>query len=349
MFEGHEESLKRLPPAKRCALLGHLFNYVFRGINQNDIRSFLAKSNIEFDFLSWRLQLHSNGQLLKCGKIFLFSQVTSPIKGVELGLSRIEQNQAILALQHGPLAATLKSQAKTYALITPQALDDLIGKTLTSADYTTYVRKFIHRKMSFLQTSFGWTDHQLEGELNNWALYGLLRAYPCYATEGHAIAIAKTVAKRRGINLISELTTAKNNELIKTKTGFEKTTVSLSSISDGTGQFLTPDGTTIHNSLLIVGIDGRPNTGMSWSMQTTIRDLRHNPKLTEKQRQLLHILLGYPSSRFSEFLGEDNTEAVHSMSYPTYFGKACQFMRLNEELASRFLFNLKTNVLSVSD
>lgn len=341
MFGAHDAYLSKLPPTERANLLGMLFNYVFRGVTQNDIRIYLVERDLNFDFLAWRLRLHSNGTLLKRGKIFLYAQLFTPIKGSALGLSRAEQNQLLLAMQHKPLVKTLTAHKKAYPFIDQTGLDKIIVSTLLSTDYQTYVRKFIHRKLSFIYKSYGWTPDQIESELTNWALYGLLRAYPCFANSGHAIAIAKTLAKRRGHNLIDEVTSAKNNELIKISSGFESTTVSLSAIQDGVGQFITDDGTLIHRSALITGIEGKPKGEYSFSTLKSVRSLCHNPLLKERQRRLLHLMLGYPSKQFSTFLGVDNSAAVHEMSHKQYFHKVCQFMEVSETSANKLLQNLK--------
>jgi hypothetical protein len=234
--------------------------------------------------------------------------------------------------------------------------DKYASEVLLSQDYITYVRKYVAKKMAFLRASYNVTFRELESDLYSWSHYALLRAYPRFDDLGHGIAIAKTIAKRRGVNLIKSLTTQKSNQLITRSDGTcERASVSLNNIadgtgqfltSDGTGQFLTSDGTFFHRSLLVVGINGLSSAASSigWDTLHALKELTSTTKFTEAQRRFVSLMLGYHDEEFSGYLDTPNDDYVHRIDYDVYKQKVCTFLGLPEPLANRFLSNLKAHL-----
>lgn len=328
--------------------MGTLLLYLFRGIHQADMRELFYKLGVDdFDFLSWRRHLHRNGALLRDGKIWVYDKcLGNPAQNASLDLSRKDLTLLSAGAAYPPLIRRVKFLSRTEGRpsMTPKELDAYIVEVLTSEDFLVYTRKFIRKKMSFLRTSYGVSYADLENDLKIWGNYSLLRSYPRFDDVGHGIAIAKTTVKRRGVNLIKTLTAKRQNQLITRSDGScEKTTVSLSNIEDTTGQFLTADGTFIHKSLLVTGLDGLSSaaSGVSWETLHSLNSMLSGRKLRDRQKEFLSLMLGRHSDKFSEFLGEDNEVFVERTGYDRYMDHVCAFMGLQQETARAFLSNLK--------
>jgi hypothetical protein len=345
-----ETSLMSMELPIRRIVVGTLLLYVFRGINQSEIRQNFRRLSVEFDFLSWRRRLHTNGLLLREAKIWVYSRFLDPTfasKG--FGLSIREGNLLKLSLEFKPLRSRLQVLHKKEARdpLSISQVENFCGEVLASRDYLVYVRKYLYKKMGFLVNSYGVTYKELESDLISWSLYALLRAYPRFDDVGHGIAIAKTVAKRRGVNLMKAMTAQKNNQLITDKNGAcQQVSIPLSSILDGSGQFLSEDSTFVHRSFLVVGINGLSQAaeGVGWETLQSIKSLKTSSKFTETQRRFLHLMLGEPDADFSSELGVPNDEYIHKVPYTLYKDKVCEYMALRPELADRFLQNLKPHL-----
>lgn len=346
----HRKFIQELAVPDRVFLVGTLFLYIFRGTTQADIRVALAKRNIQFDLLSWRRQLHSNGLLLRDGKIFAYrSFVGIKDRPALFTLTLAERRLIESALTFPPLRRRLKTLASTEArpALSPAEFDHLAQEVLTSIDLLTYIKKYVRKKMTFLRVSYNVTYAELEMDLITWAQYALLRAYPRFDDTGHGIAVAKTVVKRRGVNLIKSMTAQKQNQLITNADGScERTTVSLSAIADGTGQFLTADGSFVHRSLLVVGLNGLSMnaSNLDWDTQQSFKQLLRSGLLTATHKEFLNLMLGVHSDEFSEWLGTPNEDVLESGDYGRYFKGVCSFLGLPVGKAERFLKSLKSHL-----
>lgn len=346
----HESFLQELPERKRAFVIGNLLLYVFHGCQQADIREALAEKKIPFDFLGWRRHLHRNGPLLRDGKLHVYAKAArKPLCPTTLGLSETDLDLLNLGLRYRPLKEHLREVQDTpfCRVLTARQLDRFIERVLVSEDLVGYTRKFIRRKMSFIMKSYGKDLEEIEESLKIYALYGLQRAYPRFEHVGHGIAIAKTLIKRSGNNFIKEMTTQKRNELIHDgDTGsYSKTTVSLDTIADGSGQFLTADGTHIHRSLLVVGLSG--NNGfdkLPWDTLHALKELCSSSSLKAKQREFLGLMMGNYSEAFSAFLGAENDDVLENIPYNSYMNKVCAFLRIPPEAATDFLQNLRPHL-----
>lgn len=353
MFTAEEQTyLSSLPVTERSFLLGTLFLYVFRGTDQKTMRAAFKASRLEFDFLAWRRCLHSNGALLRDGKVAMYRRFAGSVdtckRSAVYGLSRRDWNYLELALKHSPLVKRLSSLHKEgREPLSVPAFDKFCTDVLTSSDLLTYIRKYVRRKMGFLVRSYGRTFQEMEMDLLSWAHYSLLKSYPRFDDVGHGIAIAKTTVKNRGVNLILSMTSAKQNELITDENGAcERTTVSLSSVADGTGQFLTADGTFVHRSLLVVGLDGVPASAVSvdWETQQAIKQLLTSGELNSNHKRFLGLMLGNGCPEFSEWLGAENSDAIEQMEYSKYMLNVCKFMGVPPERANTFLKSLRVHL-----
>lgn len=353
--QDHQTFIRKLPEQDRSFLLGTLFLYVFRGTDQSSIRTSLAKRGIAFDLLGWRRQLHSNGALLRDGKVSMYRNACGQADTKKIAaLTPMDRRFVASAMEFKPLSKRLGflNNTEQRPPMTVVEFDRFAADVLTSDDLTVYIKKYVRRKMSFLKVSYGRTFQELEMDLLSWAHYALLRSYPRFDDVGHGIAIAKTVVKHRGVNLIMSMTAAKQNQLITNEDGScESTTVSLSGIADDTGQFLTADGTFIHRSLLVVGINGVSSNDSSpdWETLQAIQQLMRSSELTTSHKTFLQLMLGVHDEDFSTYLGEPNEDVVEKVDYMRYMKKVCEFLGLPLARATRFLGSLKPHLGGISN
>ena len=351
-----DESLfiRNLPEKKRIQLTGTLFLYIFRGNKQEEIRELLDKQDIPFDFLTWRRSLHQNGVLLRDAKIWMYGVACGEsYRFSDFDLTRADRVFMAYAQQYRPLEQRLKLLCKEEQRdpLGLKAFDQYAGEVLASEDLQTYVRKYLRRKMGFLVASYNVSFDELESDLMSWAHYALLKSYPRFDDVGHGLAIAKTTVKRRGVNLMKTLTSQRNNSLITREDGkCERTSVSMSTIGDLTGQFLTADGTFIHRSFLVVGIDGVNSSvnSVGWETQRAIKELLTSPMLNSLHKEFLNLMLGEQHEGFSEFLGEPNEEYIERSDYETYMHKICRYMGLTTDMVTSFLASLKPHLGGVA-
>lgn len=346
----HQNYIRKLPEEWRSRLLGMLFLYVFRGTDQAAMRDRLSTWGMSFDFLGWRRQLHSNGALLRDGKISMFRRYCGEVDlKKSFTLSNLERKWLAEAVLFKPLSARLRVLHKVEKRppLSTVDFDVFAADVLNSDDLRVYIRKYVRKKMKFLVTSYGRSYDELEMDLVGWAQYSLLRAYPRFDDVGHGIAIAKTTVKHAGVNLIKSATAAKQNQLITNEDGScEATTVSLSGVADDSGQFLTEDGSFIHRSLLVVGING-VSTGSGatdWETLQSIQQLMRSSELTNRHKAFLSIMLGVHDDEFSTFLGSPNEDAIEHIDYTRYMRKACEYMGLPVVRAEGFLGSLKPHL-----
>jgi hypothetical protein len=310
----------------------------------------LAKWGVDFDFLGWRRQLHSNGALLRDGKIAMFRSFCGEVDLKKAFiLSNLERRWIAEATEFKPLSRRLNLLHKVEQRppLSTVDFDSFAAEVLNSDDLRSYIRKFVRRKMGFLVKSYGRSYEELEMDLVGWGQYSLLRAYPRFDDVGHGIAIAKTTVKRSGVNLIKSATAAKQNQLITNADGScEATTVSLSGVADDSGQFLTDDGTFIHRSLLVVGINGVSTGagGTDWETLQAIQQLMRSAELTPHHKEFLSMMLGQHDDEFSAFLGEPNEDVLEKTDYIRYMKKICEFMGVSVNRATSFLGSLRPHL-----
>lgn len=333
---------------QKVALYGRLLHYVFRGCVQADIREWLNTQSLQFDFLAWRRGLHRNGSLLKNVKIFVYSKhVRFPVKAKAFGLDAKEQNAIKLAMEYGPLTATLNEYEKQKRHpLNLELFDKFVVRSIQNPDVTSYIGKFTHKKMGFLIRSFGETGRDLKSELLSYAIYTLQKAYPRFDDVGHMTAIAKTAIKNRGVNMMKEYTTKKRQRLVQNPDGsYQANTVAISTMSNAqVGDPGSQDSraSAVASSYLVTGLDGVVQS--AWEQSFSLDQLRSSKRLKPRQKVFLSLMLGEHSPEFSEFLGAPNEEVIESVDHDEYLLDVCEFMSIPVDKAGAFLASLR-NVL----
>jgi len=326
------------------ALYESLLLYTFRGCTQADIRRVLDRKGIEFDFLSWRLALRSNGLLMKNCKVFAYqfycgnapSAKTAgiPMKDRNTIGGVVEESRALR--KHFKYLVDYGAQP----LSIPE-LDRQLTEAVYSKDVTAYMNHIVRTKLGFLTASYGHVASDFVDDLRIGALYTLLRSYPRYEDLGHMKAICKSQAHNQAINIIKTNTASSRQRLRQNHDGtYSSLMVPLASF--GADQTVTDEGSgtdSVVSSYLVTGIDG--TTQSSWEQKFALSELSSSPQLSIKQRTFLSLMSGNPNAEFSAFLGMDNTEAVETLKYTAYMKKVCVFLGVPIRKAQAFLHSLQ--------
>lgn len=326
---------------------GSAYLYLFKGTKEN-LDTVMTRNTVAGQ--SWKLRkfqrlVRYDGGLLKDNKATAYERVLG-ITQSTWAVSDKDKRVLTTALTYPALQAKLTSYAKTgYRPLTNAAYDRAITKALQSRDLSTYMAKFVAHKMAFITGSKGIPPAEVISDLKESATYALLRAYPVWADMGHLLAIAKTAVHNRGINFIKEHTTQSRSHLQQDAKGaYSAVNLSLSLFADAAQ---AGDATGVNRSEgdhLITTLDGSRASDHVFSpdLLRSLRQLVTSPTLTAKQREYLKLMVGYEDMLFTAYLGQSNSDLVHSLSFPQYHAKVCEFLNVTEERAAQFLQSLKT-------
>lgn len=337
----------RIPLALKRELRGRLLLYTFRGpISATDLRLYVLKHGIPFDLLGFRKSLATNGDLFLGSKPFIYSRVVEKLgKGEALSarqcaISRREARVLMDTVEGVPLLGrSLRGFARAgYKALTPEQLRQLASKVLITKDYEDYVGKFVHRKLSFLIQSFGYSAPDLINDLKAASYNAILRTYPAFNGETHILRLAKVKARNTGMNIIHHATTAGRQRLTRDN---QPLLVPLQ-ILENTGGNSTAehDGSLVQDSYLVVGRSGGRASNDELDTMSSLESLLSNDRFRPRQKYLLRLLMGKHDDAFSMFIGQPNEDAVEAMSYERYLKECCSFLSVDLEHAKRFLAKL---------
>jgi len=319
-------------------LYGALLLYVFRGCKQQQIRNLIDHHQFDFDFLSWRRNLHHMGFLLREVKLWSYWYHSRGQHLRELKLSRGGINAVKSALEFKPLQRHFSYLSEYGAEpLSNNELDQLILDSLYSSDVKAFMGSLVREKMSFLITSFGFTHRDLMCELQLNSLVALLKSYPRFEDVGHMRAICKSSAHNHCINFIHSNTTDSRQRLRKNEDGTHSNLMVPIDMYGADQVFSGEDG--VASVSLVSGIDGVSSS--QWEQMFALREVMESNKLTESHRRFLRLALGTPDGEFSEFLGMPNDEACESRRYPDYLSSVCKFMGLSQSRMYSFLTSLR--------
>lgn len=338
----------RIPLSAKRALRGRLLLYTFRGpISVTDLRNYVDTNAVPFDLLGFRKSLATNGDLLLGSKPYLYSCIAHELgKAASFSADQccISKKEASVlrdtVSSYPRLEKTLRGFVRAgYKVLTPDQLRRLASEVLLTKDYEDYVGKFVHRKMSFLIQSFGYTAKDLINDLKMASYQAILRTYPAFNDYTHVLRLAKVKARNTGMNIIHHATTAGRQRLTRDN---QPLLVPLQILESNGGNVLDQRGTVVHQSYLVVGRSGTRTTDEELDVQRSIEELLDSPKFTAKQKTFLRIMVGQPNVGFTLWLKEPNEEAIERLPYDKYLVEACSYLSIDLKAAHRFLHRLST-------
>lgn len=344
MFSAQSRTeISQLRRSDRIELVATLLAYVFKGCNQSDVRKLVEEREIPFDFLHWRRHLHSNGDFLLCAKVYCYAffcakRFYDKNFLVDSSLSKEDQSLCRAAVLHPTLWSTLEVHAQNKCVVWDEvAFQEFVQTILTDKDLVSFTRSFIFMKLNFLTTIFDDTREGLTSDLNTWALFSLLKAYPHIEDVGHGLAIAKTTIHNRGINIIHERRSRQRDRASNWH-------VNLETCFNATAPDPTSGSGFSFQASLTSGIDGNPRPSISSEMSDAIAALKCSPSLSKRERRAVSLLTGDHCDAFSAALGQPNETAVESMPYQRYWRAVMRHLGLDQEAELRLRTSIRSGV-----
>lgn len=215
--------------------------------------------------------------------------------------------------------------------MTVRGVDRAITDALNDPDTMEYFRKFIFKKMTFIMKR-GTPFAHILSELQEAAIFNLLRVYPHWTDHGHMIAVAKNAGKRRGHNFIKERTTQSRQEVTRNEDGSHAALIlSLdpevaASVSDA-------------NVIPAASLNGSAEPQEDIDNRQSVRQLLK--QFHDWRGAYLRLLTGEHNEAFSEFIGGPNDELLHSIPFADYSAKAALFLGIPRLNVDAFYAQLK--------
>lgn len=337
-----------LKPAAQTVAYGAYFHSLFKGTSTSealDLMSVvLGEHTPQFSKLN-AFTRHA-GHLLAVVKPAMFAVLAAQIRPAQAReqpwgsfkypITKEDERVIDTVLTYAPLRSTLRGYLQDGMRVRSlQNIQGLIGRAVTDPDFKTYLSKFIHRKMYFMTGGSKAKVDELFSEMQLSAVYALQRAYPCWSTYGHMLAIAKTAAHNAGQNAIQASVTDKRQSLVRNADGtYHSITMHIDSSPESSAYALTQDALTAD----ITG-SRMSDACVDRDVVSSLNALASSGKapLSVKNRHYLTLLLGYHDADFSAYLGAENDDAIHSLSFQAYNDKACAYLGISQTESRSFL------------
>lgn len=292
-----------------------LFAYLFGLLNKQDYYDYIGDRVLARNVL---VQARSTGYVLRDCKLFAHACTScrhagqKPPSPKRFGIERVDAN----------FLSRLNLNTHQYKLWLPEQLDNLVARSLMSADMRAYIGKLISKKMIFLVNSYGVHRHDLESSLTSAALYAMYKQFPRYESALHAENICKCTIHNTAMNLIKHHTRGKRQALRRSLGGsFESVNVTLDAVMD------VPCST--------------DHLELKDQLESLVA---LTPRMSQAVQDFLMISAGKFDSAFSEFLGVNNSDAVESMPYARYMAKVRTFLGVSEEQTENLFCRLRPHL-----
>lgn len=247
--------------------------------------------------------LCKNGDFLKNDKLFLYAYLKhGKADSASFGISF---DDALLLSSVASYLSALDTSKPAYSL---RAMDTLT-QCLFSKHIADWMGKFISKKLRFLVMSYGVSASDLKSDMLYAGILSIYKTYPQFDSPLHAINIAKRSMHNEAFRIVGYHTKACRNALYKEPDGqFQSRLIPWDALSN----------------------DLRTNDFDRVEQEDACQSVRQLLGQVEpKHRRFLDLALGTADRAFSDYLGVDNDDAVHSMPYKRYLNAVTRFLGLS--------------------
>lgn len=238
-----------------------------------------------------------------------------------------------------------------FTPVTPQALNTLLDALTNSKTIADYRAKFVHKKMKFIAANSHRSIQDLDTELHDRGILGVLLKIPEISSMQHAEATYCYCLKKAGIGVIEAYTSPKTGELMK----------------DNRGQFISRKKLigSYENGLLPQSLE--PGTGITGEGPGAIeKDPVIKQAVTDAlvlvdepvASRYMHIMMGHHDAEFDAWFCSEQTQwsdkddpvgAFHASCLQTgqfnrFKNKVIKFLGLSSKDSDRVLMKLKANL-----
>lgn len=309
-------------PEKFMKVGAALFAYLFRRINHKRFLSILRSYLPEDSCEKILYEARTNGYLLKNCKSYAWkyykaryeSQSTFPNpKHFE-----VHEEDAPLLQRLNLSHISLK-----YPAYTLSEYQSILDAATSDRAVSLKIAKFVSKRMLFLLKSYGVERHDLESECKLGALRSIYMRYPQFEDLQHVKNTANTGIHNAGEDLVKYYTSPTRQRLQKTKEGgFEARHVELSALSEIESPSASND------------------------IQDDICHLNELIKqLTPLEQVYISVLKGEYHQGFSEYLGQDNRDALEQMAASRYRLEARRYLGISNKAGKELFAWLRSKLL----
>lgn len=208
----------------------------------------------------------------------------------------------------------------TYAAYSLDDYESLVRGATSGKKINDYIGRFVSKRMTFLIRSYGVERGDLEHECKLGAMRAIYMRYPQFDSLLHLTNTAKTGIHNAGESQVTFYTSPARQRLIRENDGsFSSRHVSTESLSEleAPPQYLEH----IRDHLEVLA------------------KLQHKMKPTTQR--FLMCCAGQYDKGFSDFLEENNAEAVEQMAYSRYLSKAKRYFELTDKQVAHIFSRLR--------
>jgi hypothetical protein len=317
--------------AEARKILPSLFLYLFRAFKQSELyrRAELINPNVDLFKLMPRIPLM--GEITLHDKVCIFALFQGENPG-------IKPNAYIkTAVLSDPEVQDWLSQYKdfpAYDIATVRALE---GRALANPEITTYIGKFINRKMRFIMDYYGVEFEELCEALQERAIHNLRVNYPNWNSSGEMLAMSKSAIANAGQNLLKYYSATKRAKVDKNNKAVEYSLDAIQELNGSGPEYQA----LVYSDTLDRGMEIME---ASLSVEQLIKSLHSKPKA----KLLVELLSGKYNAGFSNFLNRDCCEYADEAPFEKLLSKACDYIGVDVDKAMPFLKKMTHTALRVT-
>ena len=307
-------------------LMPSLFLYLFRAFNQAELRRRAFKVNPNVDMFKLLPRLPLMGELTLDDKVCIFALYN----GMDPGVTPNAYIKDVV-LKNKELRRYFKENFDEHPAYTLAQVRALEAKAIINKEISTYLNKFVYRKMSFITNNYGVHKSELIEAMQERAIYNLRINYPNWNATGDMLAMAKSAISNAGHNLIHFYSAEKRAKVDRNNKAVE---YSLESMQEMAGD--SPEYQALIYSDAFEYMVEKAEAAMS--VDKLIKGLDNSPKL----QRFVKLLSGKFDAGFTDFLDEDNMHFADTHEFDRIFKEACKYLNYDVEATRVSLKKLST-------
>lgn len=297
---------------------GAVFAYLFHRIDQKALVAFINDPEKAERVLHC---IRTDGYVLKNCKLYAWAYYKSrhgfkKPQAKAFGIER--QDLSILS------RLNLSHLKLKYEAIELGQFDSLVEGVLHNSTMSTYIGKFISKKMTFLIKSYGELREDIEHDLESAGLKAIYMHYPRFESMLHYRTVAMAAIKNTGQTKITYHVSPCRQRLRKNADGYDEA---------------------VHTNIEDLANVEAPKQALSFikdSLESLVR-LAEKGMRPDVQRFLM-CCAGQYDEQFSSYLGMNNDVAVEGMSYSKYVKKATRHFGFTESQVQKLFGKLRMHI-----
>lgn len=307
-----------LSAAEMPTIGGAVFAYLFHRIDQRELVAIIddkerAEKIVEV--------LRTSGEILKNCKLYAWAYFKSRHGCPKPSPKDFEVDRSDVRLLS---RLNLKHLAMRFESWSLADYDSLIEDTLECAAMQAHIGKLISKKMIFLIKSYGVPRGDIERDLKQAALRAIYMHYPRFESHLHMTNVAKSAIHNTAMSMITYHTAPSRQRLAVNAEGvFEAKHVAV----DNVAGIEAPSGYLEHAKEQLEVLAKLGNRNMRPDVQ-----------------RFLLCCAGHYDEGFSEFLEQDNSEAVDDMAYSRYLAKARRYFNFSANQVDKLFQKLRLHL-----